>query len=255
MATFDQYAATSVTLRTRGESLPDVPPEARNRLAALPGVTGLGVFCSVPGHPTTAAARGPAGAPTGVVVTGVSPGGLSVLRPHLSAGRDVTAVGAFEAGKVAVLGRGAAESLHSAPPGAGGAVRVDGLEFAVGGVIDEVKRRPGALLEVFVPMRTARTLWPKPCTTWEIVLETAPGAAGTVGSQAALAATPTLPDVWTVVVPPAPDALKAQVSTDLAGLYLVLAGMSVAIGVLSGVRSTRAGPSQDGPQSPRPGGD
>ncbi|MDO5627311.1 MAG: ABC transporter permease [Mobilicoccus sp.] len=231
VATFDSYAATAVTLRARGERIDAVPPEAIDRLRALPGVTAVGVFCTVAGPPPTTAARGVSAGQTAPVV-GVSAGGMAALSPRLS-GRDVTAVGAMNHHKVAVIGGATLEEFQVAPPGAGSAVVIDGLGFAVGGVVEDVKRRPSAVAEVFVPLDVARHLWPAPCTTWEVIIETDRAATAGVGAVAAAGATPQDPEAWTVIVPPSPDELARQVSTDLSTLYLTLAAMSFAIGVLS----------------------
>jgi putative ABC transport system permease protein len=104
-----------------------------------------------------------------------------------------------------------------------------------------VARQPDILLSVIVPTTTADRLWGKPGQDEgeppKVLIETRLGAAELIAEQAAVAIRPEASDRFKVTAPPDPKELKEAVTTDLSGLFLVLAGICLVIGAV-GIANT-----------------
>jgi putative ABC transport system permease protein len=140
---------------------------------------------------------------------------------------------------VAVIGAAAARKLGVTRTDTQPAVFIDGAPFTIIAIIDDVKRNPDLLLSIIIPDTTALTLWGTRTINGNTrtLIDVKPGAAQTVGRQAALALRPEQPDRYTVLVPPEPKTLRRNVQQDSNTLYLALAAVTLLIGAV-GIANT-----------------
>ncbi|MFD8788665.1 ABC transporter permease [Kitasatospora sp. NPDC059599] len=216
----------------------DFPEDADRRVSRLNGAVAAGVYWSAPltapkisGSP----APGP-GAGAGLNVLALSPGGFDAIEARVRAGTVYNAFHSERALRVAVLGSAAAARLGITRLDAHPAVFVDGTGFTVIGIIEDSARLPAAVLDVMVPATTARSLWGNPRAGEDgrarMVVRTRTGAAGLVAAQAPTALRPEAPARFTAVAPPDPHTLRDSVSTDLTGLFLLLAAVCLVVGAV-----------------------
>ncbi len=231
VATFDRYQATQVTLTsTRAATWPAVA-RGVDRLQQLPGVSRAGPIADLSSYSLRVTSVRSVNPMSGVV-RAATPAALDTLRPTWLTGGNLTQVAQDRAARVVVLGYGAATELGIGKDTPSPSVTIDGLVFAVVGILADVRRNPEAMNAAFVPVSTAVRYWgdPKQYRVWA---ETEPGAAATVGQVAARVLAPENVSGWAVDVPPEPAALRSRVTQDLTTLYLALGGMSLMVGALS----------------------
>jgi len=118
-------------------------------------------------------------------------------------------------------------------------VLIDHTPYLVLGVFDDVERRPDLLLSVVIPSDAAETGWgaPPASADSEIVVATVPGAGRQVAAELPYALSPERPTALIVTPPPDPRELRDDVSVDLAWLFLMLAGVTLIVGMV-GIANT-----------------
>ena len=167
-----------------------------------------------------------------VPLFGVSPSTLEVVEPHVSSGRMFDDGHFARNDRVIMLSASAANQLHIERPGV--AVFIHGLPFTVIGIYDDINRQSDTLGGAFLPQGTTKSL-SLGVQHRRVLIETVPGAAQQVGSQAALALEPGSPTDLKVIAPPDPETLRQEVEGSvtqmslLASLVALIAG-SVSIG-------------------------
>lgn len=139
--------------------------------------------------------------------------------------------------KVALVGRTVADSLRIQGTDATQAILIEGIPFTITGVIKESGRNPSLLQAVVIPESTGATLWPIPDEPPQLLIRTAPGAAQGVTRAAPLVLRPESPQSFSVSEPPDPKAFRQSIETDVAGLYLALSVISLALGAV-GIANT-----------------
>ncbi|WP_026423472.1 ABC transporter permease [Actinokineospora inagensis] len=237
-ARFSELSATEVSLeRTATDPAEPAafPADAQERVAALPGVKAVGVSWPVPLGNAKVGVRPEDADRTGetLPVLAATPGYFAAVHARMAQGVAFDAFHDGRAEDVAVVGRAAAARLGLTRLDAQPAIFVQGRALTVIGVVDSVDRRPETLLDVLVPAATAARHWgPSPASgsVTSMLVDTAVGAAQQVGRQAKVAARPDSPERTKAVVPPDPRTLRDAVSTDLNGLFLGLAGVSLVVG-------------------------
>lgn len=227
---FDRYAATQVLLSAPGDAAAQVSDADLDRLRAVEGVEGVAWICHL-GFREVSDAWG--GEPVSLEVVGVSPGAVGVLEPRIAVGADAGGVPTLDDRLVALVGTGVAHRLALGSPQQGASLRVDGRNVSVSGVVDDVPRLPIMLNQVVLPLAAMQQHWGDTCAVADIVVRTRPNWAASVGQIARQIVAPQSVGQWTVSVPPSPDALRRGVVADLSVLYGVMAGISLAVGVLS----------------------
>ncbi|MFI2376160.1 FtsX-like permease family protein [Streptomyces sp. NPDC018964] len=178
--------------------------------------------------------------PDGIETTGLSDAERTELRATLRGGRLFDSVPDGRAEPVAVLGSGAARRLGVSRLDRRPVIFIGGTPFTVIGIIGDVERKAEVLSSVVVPRGTAHRTWGPPGKRDQparVIVDTEPGAAADVAGQLPLALRPDRPDVLRAVAPPDPRTLRNDVSTDLDGLFLLLSGVSLAIGTV-GIANT-----------------
>jgi putative ABC transport system permease protein len=241
---FDVLKATEVRLEDSqpepGQPLP-FPDDTDQRLAALNGVISAGRYWAInistppTAHPSLDTNRQPSPVP----VIAASPGALTAARPTISTGRLYDQYHRATSLRVAVIGAAAARQLGVTRIETQPAIFIDGAPFTIIGIIADVKRNPDLLLSVIVPDTTALALWGTRTINGpsRVLIDVNPGAAQTIGRQAALALRPEQTDRYTVLVPPEPRTLRRNVQEDSNTLYLALAAVTLLIGAV-GIANT-----------------
>jgi putative ABC transport system permease protein len=174
-----------------------------------------------------------------------SPGAERAMGLTMAAGAPLSAyendtsqhVAVIDTSTAAALGISAAR-LPSHP-----AVFVDGIAYTVIGVFSSAQRVVTGGTVMLIPENTALADYGNPPPgigsqdEAQMVVATRTGAAAAVARQIAAAELPTDPSRLVVTSPPNPQNLQSEVNGDLAGLFLILALISLLIGAV-GIANT-----------------
>jgi putative ABC transport system permease protein len=249
---------TTVTVEDNGPAN-NVAPPGTNPAIGFPadadqvadhinGVTAAGVWWPV-SLPDNASFTGSlalsANSSQTVNLLAASPGAVKAMGLSMVAGSLLTAyendtrqhVAVIDTTTAAELGISAAR-LPSRP-----AVFVDGIAYTVVGVYSSAQRVVTDESAMLIPENTALADYGNPQPgignqdEAQMVIATRTGAAQTVARQIAAAELPADPTRLVVTSPPNPQNLQSQVSADLAGLFLILALISLLIGAV-GIANT-----------------
>ena len=174
-----------------------------------------------------------------------SPGAIRAMGLTMTAGSLISTYENDTAQHVAMIDTNTAAELGISPQRLAGhpAVFVGGIPYTVVGVYSSAQRVVSGESAVLIPENTALDDYGNPTpgigdqTEAQMIVATKLGAAREVGSLLAAAELPTDPKRLVVTTPPAPQTLQSQVSGDLAGLFLVLASISLLIGAV-GIANT-----------------
>lgn len=232
---FDELAATTVTAQPSNPRAFD--PDRLNEAAHLNGVRGIALTWIVAAAEPTPDWAHPDVAAGSLPVQAATPASWDALQPTLQWGRT------FDTGmdhdRVAVLGSGAAYQLGIIGPLGNESVLINGIPYEVIGVYDDIRRQTDMLASVVIPAGTARDNWGPPPTNQnaQITIDATPGAGGQIARELPLALSPERPSAVSAVPPPNPRQLQDSVSTDLSGLFYVLAAVTLVIGMV-GIANT-----------------
>jgi putative ABC transport system permease protein len=255
---FTALEDTTVTVEDNGPANNTAPP-GTNPAIGFPagadqiarhinGVTAAGVWwpVSLPQNAsfTASLALGATSSQT-INLLAASPGAVTAMGLSMTAGSPLTTyenatrqhVAIIDTTTAATLGISAAR-LASHP-----AVFVNGIAYTVVGVYRSAQRVVTDESAMLIPENTALADYGNPepgignQDEAQMVIATRIGAAQAVAKQIAAAELPTDPARLVVTSPPNPQNLQSQVSTDLAGLFLILALISLLIGAV-GIANT-----------------
>ncbi len=241
-ARFDALKATEVRIQ---DADPDgtnpFPDDVDERLEALNGINHAGLSYPVDNidqlQPRSSATR-PAGAYQPIPVLAATPGALAATLPTLDTGRLYDQFHQQRSERVAVVGRVAAEQLGITRLDNQPAVFIGDIAYTVVGIIDDVARNPDVLLSISIPTSTEQDLITSPAPTYEVLIDTAPGAAPLAGRQALIVLRPQEPERLQALVPPDPETLRNNVESDVTGLYYALAALALLIGTIAIANAT-----------------
>ncbi|HEY1616046.1 MAG TPA: ABC transporter permease [Streptosporangiaceae bacterium] len=180
-----------------------------------------------------------------VTMLAASPGAVRAMGLKLVAGTPLTSyendtgqyVAMLDTSTAAALGISASR-LASHP-----AVFVDGIAYTVTGIYSSAQRVVTDESAMLIPERTALAAYGNPepgigdQNEAQLVVATKVGAARAVAGQLAAAELPTDPSRLVVTSPASPQSLQGEVKGDLAGLFLILALVSLLIGAV-GIANT-----------------
>jgi putative ABC transport system permease protein len=236
---FDAELATEVSFQEVGVtgSTPLLTEQSEPSIRRLRGVEHAGLISPLDGGQPLPVTRTPAAIPGGadsveLPFTVATPGALATMHAVVSSGRLYD--GGFEARHemVALIGAPAAAQLAMTRTEDGPAIFVNSVPLTVIGVVSHVSQQNQALLGVIIPPDVApavsATVGPP-----SMIVETAPGAAQVVGEEGPYALAPENPRAIVAQVPPDPRTLREQVEGSVAGLLLVLALVSFALGIVA----------------------
>lgn len=244
---FTALSATEVTITqisddvaTRAMVFPD---DFEQRVKRIQGVQDVGLAWRVP--PELGTVR------SGVVpqvgaddfqaadVMAASPGALRVARAAVSRGRTYDDYAQQSKAKVAVVGPTVAVDLGIVSLEGRPSIRLGGITFTVIGILGSADRHPELLNSIVVPSTTARALWGDPAggdppAGW---VQVDRGSGQVVAKQLAAATSSTTPERFEVIPPPDPRKLRGAISSDLQGLFLILAVVCLIVGMV-GIANT-----------------
>ena len=224
------------------------PPNAGQIAGHIDGVTAAGVWWPVP-LPANAAftASLALGAPSDQTVNllAASPGAITAMGLTMTAGTPLSAYENNTAQHVALIDTATAATLGISPArlAAHPAIFADGIAYTVIGIYSTAQRVVTSETAMLIPENTALADYGNPQpgignqNEAQMIIATRTGAAQTVAKQIAAALLPTDPSRLVVTSPPNPQNLQSQVTGDLAGLFLILAAISLLIGAV-GIANT-----------------
>jgi putative ABC transport system permease protein len=249
---------TTVTVEDNGPANNVAPPNANppigfpadaGQIAGhINGVTAAGVWwpVSLPQNAnfTASLALGAASSQT-VNLLAASPGAIQAMGLTMTAGSPLSTYENDTAQHVAMIDTTTAATLGISPARlpAHPAVFADGIAYTVIGIYAAAQRVVSDQSAMLIPENTALADYGNPQpgignqNEAQMVIATKIGAAQAVARQIAAAELPTDPSRLVVTSPPSPQNLQSQVSGDLAGLFLVLALISLLIGAV-GIANT-----------------
>jgi len=249
---------TTVTVEDNGPVNNVAPPDANPPIGFpadadavaghIDGVTAAGVWwpVSLPDGTqfTSSLALSAATAQT-VNLLAASPGAAAAMGLAMVAGAPLTSYENDTRQHVTVIDTTTATALGLSPARLAShpAVFVDGLAYTVVGVYSSAQRVVTDESAMLIPENTALADFGNPepgignQNEAQMVVATRIGAAQAVARQLAAAMSPADPSRLVVTSPPNPQNLQGQVTGDLAGLFLVLASISLLIGAV-GIANT-----------------
>jgi putative ABC transport system permease protein len=214
----------------------------------IEGVTAAGVWWPV-SLPEDASFTGSlalsASASQTVSLLAASPGAVKAMGLSMVAGSPLTTYENDTRQHVAVIDAATAAELGISPARLPShpAVFVDGIGYTVVGVYSSAQRVVSDESAMLIPENTALADYGNPQPgignqdEAQMVIATKTGAAQVVARQIAAAELPADPSRLVVTSPPNPQNLQSEVSADLAGLFLILALISLLIGAV-GIANT-----------------
>jgi putative ABC transport system permease protein len=249
---------TTVTVQDNGPAN-DVAPPGTNPAIGFPagadqiaghirGVAAAGVWWQVTlpsGTDFTSSPGLSATADGNVNLMAASPGAVTAMGLTMVAGSPLTAYENDTAQHVAMIDAGTAQALGISPARLADqpAVFIDGTPYTVVGVYSAAQRVVAGQSAMLIPASTALADFGNPepgignQDEAQMIIATKLGAAQTVGRQIAAAELPEDPSRLVVASPSNPQTLQSQVNSDLTGLFLILASISLLIGAV-GIANT-----------------
>ena len=224
------------------------PPDADAVAAHIRGVAAAGVWWPValPDGTNFSASQALSGTTSQTVnLLAASHGAVKAMVPVMVAGSRLSTYENDTAQHVAMIDTTTAAALGISPARLPSrpAVFVDGIAYTVVGVYSSAQRVASGGSAMLIPENTALADYgnPQPGIGTEdeaqMVIATRTGAAQAVARQIAAAELPTDPHRLVVTSPPNPLNLQSEVNGDLAGLFLILALISLLIGAV-GIANT-----------------
>ena len=241
-ARFDALKATEVRVQdTAPDGTNPFPADVDTRLEALNGINHAGLIYGItdPGalQPRNTAAR-PLGTVRPIPIFAATPGAVLAALPTLITGRLYDQFHESRAERVAVIGRVAADELGITRVDNQPAVFVGDAAYTVIGILDDVKRNPDLLLSIVIPTTTERHDIGTQNATYEVLIDTVPGAANLAGRQAPIALRPQQAERLRSLVPPDPRTLRNDIESDVTALYYALAALALFIGTIAIANAT-----------------
>jgi putative ABC transport system permease protein len=249
---------TTVTVQDNGPAN-DVAPPGANPPVGFPadadavarrinGVTAAGLWWPVAlpqGTTLTGSLALSASASQTTDLLAASPGAVQAMGLRMTAGSPLTAYENDTSQHVAMIDTATAAALGISPARLASrpAVFVDGIAYTVVGVYSSAQRVVTNESAMLIPETTALADFGNPQpgignqNEAQMVVATRIGAAQAVARQLAAAELPADPGRLVVTSPPNPQNLQSEVSGDLAGLFLILALVSLFIGAV-GIANT-----------------
>jgi putative ABC transport system permease protein len=180
-----------------------------------------------------------------ITLLAASPGAMRALGLKLVAGSPLTIYENNTSQHVAVIDTGTAAQLGISPARLASqpAVFVGGLPYTVVGIYSSAERVVTGESAMLIPENTALADFGNPLPgignqdEAQMVIATRIGAAKAVARQVAAAELPSDPARLVVTSPPNPQNLQSEVKSDLAGLFLILALITLLIGAV-GIANT-----------------
>jgi macrolide transport system ATP-binding/permease protein len=164
-------------------------------------------------------------------VKAASPGLFATVRADLETGRFPDLGHSNRRDRVAVLGPTAARRLGILGLQQLPAIAIGDKLYLVIGILRDVARQPELIGSVIIPEGTARRDFVLE-GPGSVIVETRIGAASLIAQQTPLALRPDNLSVLRLEVPPEPKRVRDEVQSDLNVMFLLLGGLSLAVGAI-----------------------
>jgi len=240
---FDAVAATQVVIspaevRTQSggsASTMRLPWDSPERLERLAGVEHAGLIADVAigqAAITAVPVNDPSAASTSPPpLLAASAGLMDAVRASVVTGRSFDSGHDARGDRVAVLGARAAERLGVNRVDRQPSIFIDGIAYAVIGIVDDMQRRPDIRDAVVIPIGAARADFGLGAAT-EAQVRIVVGAGPQVAAQAAIALSPDAPENLEIAAPSGRSDLGQSVQADVSIVFLVLGAIALLAGGL-----------------------
>lgn len=231
-AVFDARRATEVILQPEDPHLDGGWTEhAAERLGRLDGVVRAGRRITTGEREVRRGVHATQPATT-VPLIGADAGALRVMAPAMTAGRLFDRFHDDRRAPVVLLAEPVAQQLGVQRTGV--AVFIDDRAYTVIGIYRDVARRDEALAAAIIPYALAGAhAAGGTAPAYDVLIETAPGAAQLIGRQAPLAVRPESAADLRAIAPPDPRTVRREIEGDLTRSTLALSLVALIIGTVS----------------------
>lgn len=153
--------------------------------------------------------------------------------------RGRTTEQALDNARVATIGEAVAKSLGASTNAWPRFIYLDGVQFTVMGTVTTAARDPRMAGGIYIDRGVAEAAFgpARGSVPAELIVSVRQGAAGVVAKQLAVALDPVRPELFEVAPVAEPTQTRERVSESLQRLFLLLAAVSLAVGVL-GIANT-----------------
>ncbi len=227
---FDATRATEVFVKLDPEArtstasiAPHFPLDAQHRLETLQGVQAAGLTWRTASNATVSNRPGSTQSTDGTKtpILAATPGALVAMQATII-GRSLETYYDTHAERVALIGTGIADQFHITSIALHPSIFLGTRSFTVIGIIQSTVRNAEVLGAVVIPAGTAAMIYPGDVQEPQATISVAPGAAATIGAQAAAALDPFHPQWFRTLVPPDPKTLRQNVEQDIQKLFFGL---------------------------------
>ena len=224
------------------------PADVERRVDALSGVVASGVFWQVRLRSPVVVSAAPLTGPVGrgqaagprqatPALVAATPGYLAAAGVAVSQGRLFDAWDQSHAADVCLVGSALARSLRISDLDSTHTIYINNTGCVITGIVSRAAKQPSLLRSVVLPTSGATTMFGPPDQRAgarpTVLIVTRPGAAGQIARQAPYAINPALPHRLVVRFKRGPTLLRAQVTSALSRLFVVIGWVGLAIGVVA----------------------
>jgi len=241
---FNLLQATQITVNDAGSLSPggfvnSFPDDAVQRVSRLNGVEATGVLSPAPNASNiVATAATLQTSTTSLPVYGATPGLFDAIQATWSQGSVFTDFEQDHQVPVVVVGSSAAQRMGVSRTGT--VVFIDGFPYEVVGIFDSVSTRSELVTSLIMPLTTLRERYGDPTDFQRASMQirTRLGAAGQVATEVPQALRPDATNLLAVIPPPDPPKMKSVISQSMSTLFVVLAGVTLLIGIAAIANTT-----------------
>jgi putative ABC transport system permease protein len=240
---FNAQLATQVTFAQAGTTSTSILSQKSERsIERLNGVVHAGLFSPVDASQPISVSRSPNILPGtegtfDFPFTVATPGALKTMHATVSIGRLYDNGFETRHEMVALIGSGVAQELGITQINDGPAIFVNSVPLTIIGIVNKVSQQNQVLDGIMVPpdegLVVGSSVGPP-----SIIVQTKLGAAQIIGDEGPYALSPDDPGAIVAQVPPNPSTLRLKIESSVSGLLLVLALVSLMIGLVAIANTT-----------------
>ena len=240
---FNTQLATQVSFAEAGtSSTPLLSQKSERMIERINGVIHAGFVSQVDDAQPISVSRSPGILPGAegsfdFPFTVATPGALETMHASVSIGRLYDNGFETRHAMVALIGSNVADELGITQINDGPAIFVNSIPLTIIGIVNTVSQQNQVLDDVIVPpdegLIVGTSVGPP-----TIIVQTKLGAAQVVGAEGPYALSPDNPDAIVAQVPPDPSTLRLKIESSLTSLLLILALVSLAIGMVAIANTT-----------------
>lgn len=241
---FNAQLATQVSFAEVGNSTstPLLSQQSEKKIERINGVIHAGFMSQVDDNQPISVSRSPGTLPGTAgsfdfPFAVATPGALETMHASVSIGRLYDNGFETRHAMVALIGSNVADELGITQINDGPAIFVNSIPLTIIGIVNKVSQQNQVLDDIIVPpdegLIVGTSVGPP-----TIIVQTKLGAAQVVGAEGPYALSPDNPDAIVAQVPPDPSTLRLRIESSLTSLLLILALVSLAIGMVAIANTT-----------------